>query len=298
PFRLSRLCLFIGLALLCAREARAITTSTTSPYVTQQVDVPLNQSTNDSINGVLPYFNSHPPVEPGSSISWLADATSASAPEDNVIPGPDNTWVGMAWDFGDPGDGFTWKLDRVDLWIAAGDNLRRGIRADLSVSSIGGPGDFTVITNSLHWDAMTQNDNFNYVRYDFPNTFVPGPTADKDKYSVKDFRYLRLNSLGHKLNDSGTDWQTRFTEVDAWVSKVALPSQNPLISSIARNANGDVTFSWSTISGRTYDVEYKNALNETDWTHLDTVIADAESESILDPSTSGAQRYYRIVLEP
>ena len=269
--------------------------ATTSPYVTTQTDVPLNQSTNDNVNGLLPYFNSHEPLE--GSIASISDATSSDAPTDNVIAGPDNTWIGIAWDLGDPGADFMWRLDRVDIWIAAGDNLRKGYRADLSVSSTGNVDDFAVIPNSQHWDGLTQNSQYNYVRYDFPDAFVAGADASKDKYPVKDFRYLRLNSRGDNAG-TGTDWQSRFVEVDIWATKLVLPSRQPTITAIARNSGGDVTLQWSAISGRTYEVQYKPDLNGTNWIHLDSITAGGNTESILDTATTAPQRHYRVVLQP
>jgi hypothetical protein len=209
------------ISLIVVHGAGAVT----SPYVTVQQNVPLNQSTTDSVNGVLPYFNSHTIAE--GSLFSLTDATSANSPSANVILGPDNTWVGVAWDFGAPDPGNVWRLDRVDIWIAGSDNLRKGFRGDLSVSQTGDQGDFTVIPNSLHHEALSQHENFNYLRYDFPEQFIAGGAPDQDRYPVIDFQYLRLNSRGDGI--SGTDWQPRYVEIDIWVSQIPEPGTVSLL---------------------------------------------------------------------
>jgi len=268
----------------------------TSPYVTEETNVPLNQSTNDSINGVLPFFVSDTPLE-GGSADRLTDATSTNTPTSNVILGPENTWVGVAWDFGEPPEGFIWKLDRVDAWIAGEDYLRKGYRADLSVSLTGGVDDFAIITNSLHWSGLTQNAQFNHIRYDFPSEFVAGANPDMDKYPVSGFRYLRLNSRGDNPNGDGTpDWQTRFVEFDVWVSPIPGPD-TPVISTPTRAQNGDVVFTWNAIPSRTYEVNYKTNLLQPDWIALDSIIPDSEIGSVTNNAGNDPERYYRVILK-
>jgi hypothetical protein len=266
----------------------------TSPYSTVETNIPLNQATNDSINGVLPYFVSHSPQE-GSS-DYLVDATSADAPTGNVILGPDNTWLGVAWDFGEPASGYIWKLVRADVWIAAGDDLRKGIQADISVSSSGDPGDFVVVSNSYHWAGLNHNEQFNHVRWDFPDEFIAGPTNTMDRYPVKDFRYLRLNSRGDRINN--TDWQTRFVEFDVWVSQVPHPD-TPIISNPTRNENGDVIFSWNSVVGRIYSVDYKTNLSQPGWISIEpTITADSNNTAFTNSTAGESERYYRVVLKP
>jgi hypothetical protein len=265
----------------------------TSPYVTQQTNVPLNQASSDTVNGVVPFF-SHSVVEGGTET--LTDATSPNTPDGNVILGPDNTWVGVTWDFGAPPAGYVWRLDRFDAWISAGDNLRKGYQADLSVSSTGDVNDFSIIPNSKHWVGLSQNDNFNHIRYDFPTNFIAsGVTNTMDRYPVEGFRYLRLNSRGDSI--SGTDWQTRFVEIDIWVTAIPDP-ETPRITSIT-HAGGDVTLSWNAIEGRSYTVEYKSEFDGSGWSILDARLAGSTTETFTDSATSGGpQRFYQVVLQP
>ena len=53
------------------------------------------------------------------------------------------------------------------------------------------------------------------------------------------------------------------------------------------------------MSGRTYSVEYKNSLSETNWTPLGSdLVAAGSSASLTDPLGTNTQRIYRIVLPP
>lgn len=183
----------------------------TSPYVTTQTDIPLNQSVTDSVNGIVP-VGSHAALE--GSITSLTDATSATSPSANVILGPDNTWVSATWDLGLLPEGQSWRLDQIDIWIAGEDNLRKGYHGDFSTSLTGDV--YTVIPNSEHEAALTQNNNFNLVRYDFGGLTL-----------AEDYRYLRFNSNGYNLD--GTDWQSRIAEIDVWVTPIPEPGTYALI---------------------------------------------------------------------
>lgn len=272
------------------RSAQAIT----SPYVTEELNVPLNQATDDSVNGILPFFFSHTPIE--GSGSSLTDATSADAPGDNVILGPENTWVGVAWDFGDPPAGFVWRLDRFDAWIAGGDNLRRGYRADLSVSLTGTVDDFAIVPNTMHWAALQQNDQNNHLRFDFPTNYIAGAASNMDRYPVVGFRYLRLNSLGDRIND--IDWQTRFVETDIWVTAIPAPTNSPAINRFSWDRTNILAFTWSAILGRTYEVAYKTNLNDLVWTPLPPIYSRSPMLSFTDDTTADARRFYRVALQP
>lgn len=75
------------------------------------------------------------------------------------------------------------------------------------------------------------------------------------------------------------------TAIDAEVT-LAQPQVNP---------NGSVTLSWSTVAGRSYRVEFKNSLTETNWQLLTTVTAEGTNSTTTDNTNGGqTQRYYRI----
>ena len=71
----------------------------------------------------------------------------------------------------------------------------------------------------------------------------------------------------------------------------------PQFNSINRLSNGELSFTFETIPGRTYRIEYKDDLNDAGWTPLGPdAVAGANSYTIIDPAADSFQRYYRIVL--
>lgn len=79
-----------------------------------------------------------------------------------------------------------------------------------------------------------------------------------------------------------------------------IPSQPtpPEITSITFSG-GIVSFSFGTTPGRTYRVDYKNDLNEVDWTPLGgNQVAAGASITVTDNVTASPQRFYRAVLLP
>ena len=292
---LPTLSLYLFVAILFGTFSAKAFTSPSSPYSTSQLNVPLNQSTNDSINGLLPYFVSQTPVE--GSVASLTDADSTNTPTADIFVAPDGpVTADFAWDFGDPGAGYMWQLKRFDLWIPTADLTHSGAAVSFAVSSVTNLESFITIPNSSgSCSPAGTSSEYNYLRYDFPDVFVAGADPTQDKYPVTNFRYLKLSSLGMiGIGPSGPIFtQSRFVEVDAWVIKVIKPPQ----ISMTRNPAGDVTLTWETISGRTYNIDYKNQLSDPDWSPLTTIIADADSKSVTDNGTSGLQRYYRIVLQ-
>lgn len=71
----------------------------------------------------------------------------------------------------------------------------------------------------------------------------------------------------------------------------------PQIGPVQFPAGGTVVFSVNALSGRTYQVEYKDTLDDPAWTPLGTPqTATAAQLTITDPSAAGAERFYRLVL--
>jgi fibronectin type III domain protein len=66
----------------------------------------------------------------------------------------------------------------------------------------------------------------------------------------------------------------------------------PQINSI----NGDVTLTWTSIPGSTYQLQYKNQLSDASWTDLGgSVTASGDNVSAMDAGNSGAAlRFYRV----
>ncbi|MGD0259379.1 MAG: hypothetical protein ABSD29_06080, partial [Verrucomicrobiota bacterium] len=72
----------------------------------------------------------------------------------------------------------------------------------------------------------------------------------------------------------------------------------PVIQSIAVS-NGVVTITWSAVTGQNYKLQYKSSLDDTDWNDFpSSSIATWSQASATDTMSGGAQRFYRVVLQP
>ena len=78
------------------------------------------------------------------------------------------------------------------------------------------------------------------------------------------------------------------------VFRLTLPP--PLRVSAFAISGGNAELTWNTISGKTYQVQYKASLSDAAWTNLGSPIAaTGDSISISDPVAQNTQRFYRIV---
>ena len=57
------------------------------------------------------------------------------------------------------------------------------------------------------------------------------------------------------------------------------------------------TVSLATASGRTYILEFKNALNNTTWSSGESVPGDDTILTLTDPNATGPERIYRVRVE-
>ncbi|MGA2656956.1 MAG: lamin tail domain-containing protein, partial [Verrucomicrobiota bacterium] len=77
---------------------------------------------------------------------------------------------------------------------------------------------------------------------------------------------------------------------------VLLSAPAPRLGAVSLN-HGSVTFSWPTVSGQTYRVQYKDALESPDWNSIAPDLAGAGSPlSATVPASGAPQRFYRVVL--
>lgn len=56
-----------------------------------------------------------------------------------------------------------------------------------------------------------------------------------------------------------------------------------------------VTILWQAVPGKLYQVEYKDDVNESEWSALGTeVVASSETGVAVDESGGGGKRFYRV----
>ena len=71
----------------------------------------------------------------------------------------------------------------------------------------------------------------------------------------------------------------------------------PQVTGVTPSANGAYAIQFVTVSGKTYRVEFKNALEESNWQPLDAdVVATGESLTVNDDLAGSSQRFYRILV--
>ena len=70
----------------------------------------------------------------------------------------------------------------------------------------------------------------------------------------------------------------------------------PQFNSLTQLSNGDLSLSFETIPGKTYRLEYKDDLNDLNWTSLQPDVVAVGGSLAAADRPAGSQRYYRIVL--
>jgi hypothetical protein len=70
----------------------------------------------------------------------------------------------------------------------------------------------------------------------------------------------------------------------------------PALSSVGFDGT-NVVFSFASASNLTYQVEYKNTLNDPVWAPLKSVTGDGSVLSVMEPPTNSPSRFYRLRIE-
>jgi len=86
----------------------------------------------------------------------------------------------------------------------------------------------------------------------------------------------------------------------AWYPKVETPAFEPPVAEITNGTLIAIVLRWSSVPGRTYQIQYTSALPATMWTNLgSTRPGNGSTDSITDTVLPGEpQRFYRILLVP
>jgi hypothetical protein len=99
------------------------------------------------------------------------------------------------------------------------------------------------------------------------------------------------NLVTVRVTDNGTP---NLSATRSFKIIVALP---PQLTGISRLLNGSVALSFQAIAGKTYRVEFKNALNDPVWTALGSdVTAISSALTITDNIGANPQRFYRVLV--
>jgi hypothetical protein len=97
------------------------------------------------------------------------------------------------------------------------------------------------------------------------------------------------NEIKLRVTDNGTP---KMSDTRSVTIIVLLPPQ----STIARTGPNEVTMSFDTIPGRTYQIQYQNRLGDPEWINLQPAeVAVGTTLSFTDDLTASPQRFYRII---
>ena len=83
-----------------------------------------------------------------------------------------------------------------------------------------------------------------------------------------------------------------------WTPRAANQLNAPPIPAIGvvTLIDGNLAFDWPALPHRNYRVDFKNSLDAPTWTPLSTNSAVNQTITVTDTNTTGAQRFYRVVL--
>ncbi|HWW00330.1 MAG TPA: hypothetical protein VNZ64_11585 [Candidatus Acidoferrum sp.] len=121
--------------------------------------------------------------------------------------------------------------------------------------------------------------------------------------------YWQTNMVTLPLVAGGT--YTLFLQVDTFDYLYESRKDNNVSSGVAgtvvppppsfqsvTTASGRITFSWSAVPGRTYQVQFKTNLGQAQWTNLMSVSATNSAATAYDDISADPQRFYRVVILP
>jgi hypothetical protein len=162
-----------------------------------------------------------------------------------------------------------------------------------SISADGG----TVVFRSLASDLVTGD--LNNTEDVFVAPLSVAAWVDSDGDGMDDaWEKAYFGDLSHNgLTDSDGDGGSDLFEFKAGTNPMDAASRFTAQASVAPG-NGLVSIQWEALSGRSYRVQFKNDMNESDWTDLPGgVTVNGSKASCLDNTTSASsQRFYRVTL--
>jgi len=123
----------------------------------------------------------------------------------------------------------------------------------------------------------------------FITTLVNLPPAASGQAVQFRWRCGSDSSIGY------TGWYLDTVSVSSTVSSCCVP--RPVLTDVTRS-DSTLTMAWSSVPGRTYQVQYATNLNPTSWNLLATVPAGGPTTSATDTINAGPRRFYRVVLLP
>ncbi len=103
------------------------------------------------------------------------------------------------------------------------------------------------------------------------------------------------NTIATVVTDSGTP---NLSATNSFTVVVNPNAPAPVIQSITAS-NGSVVITWSSVAGRSYLPQYKNAVTDSNWNNITpNVLAAGPASSVTNNPGGATLRFYRIGLLP
>jgi hypothetical protein len=103
---------------------------------------------------------------------------------------------------------------------------------------------------------------------------------------------------GIASDGSGNLYVTDYNNYTVRRGVVPVPPSAPIIKTVGRSG-ANINFTWSAVTGRTYQVLYRTNLAQTVWSNLgSSVVANYTTMTNADSTGSGPRRFYRVALLP
>jgi hypothetical protein len=221
-------------------------------------------------------------------INYNGDGTDRGAftgdqPLPNIPPAPDLRHIAMA----------------VTAYVELSAGLHRfGVRRDDGFKLLAGP-DFTradatltlgafepnlvdSTTATTEFDFMVESSGVYAVRLVFFENRGGSDGPDIEWYSVD-----RATGATTLIND------TNSTAVKAYMARTGAPINNFQLLNPSLSG-GNFSFSYPTVTGHQYYVEYKNSLTDAVWQTQPAVAGNGTTQSFSVPISTAASRFYRV----
>ena len=155
-----------------------------------------------------------------------------------------------------------------DIKHAGGTFVTNGYTRPIADDSFGSP-----LAGRMVWSGNSGG---------FLTTVVALPVAAAGNQIQLRWRCGTDNSIG------ASGWYIDNILVDDGSARIS-----PMIINLTRNVT-NFTFSFATVSGQNYTVEYKDSLSASNWTSLQTLSGDGSVKSVTNFITASPQRFYRV----
>ncbi len=251
-------------------------------------------------------------VNEGGTISFTAVATDGDTPVQTLTYALDGTSLALGASINASNGTFSWTPTEVHgpgaytMNISVRDNgspsLSNSALVTITVNESNTPPTLAALTNRavalgevVSFTATATDSDLppQLITFDFALTPPAGATVNATNgLFTWTANNVGTNTFTLRATDNGPG-----AYVDSKSFEVVVSAQE-LVTSIGLS-NQVVTLSWNAISNRAYTVEFKNNLNETNWTPLVTnLVATGATATTTDAVGTNAQRLYRIVRLP